>query len=102
MSRSRRRSSGPPNVDLDDLANYDGTPWLTALANFCLAVGVFVGAYAVIFLIGAWHRGLSACSGLIAILVIDVAINLLVQLVRAQRRRAAGLTRERRRRGVGL
>jgi hypothetical protein len=39
-----------PIVDYDDLADYEGTPWLTALANFCLAVGLFVGAYAVIFL----------------------------------------------------
>ena len=46
-----------PIVDYDDLANYEGTPWLTALANFCLAVGLFVGAYAVIFLVGYWHRG---------------------------------------------
>jgi hypothetical protein len=91
-----------PIVDYDDLADYEGTPWLTALANFCLAVGVFVGVYAVIFLIGYWHRGFRIYWPLLLIIAIDVAINAVVQLVRFRRRRALGLTRSERRRRLGL
>ena len=91
-----------PIVDYDDLADYEGTPWLTALANFCLAVGVFVGVYAVIFLIGYWHRGFRIYWPLLLIIAIDVAINAVVQLARFRRRRALGLTRSERRRRLGL
>ena len=91
-----------PIVDYDDLADYEGTPWLTALANFCLAVGLFVGAYAVIFLVGYWHRGFRIYSPLLLIIAIDVAVNVIVQLVRFRRRRALGLTREQRRLRLGL
>lgn len=91
-----------PIVDYDDLADYEGTPWLTALANFCLAVGLFVGAYAVIFLAGYLHRGLRIYWPFLLIIAIDAAINAIVQLVRFRRRRALGLTRAQRRLRVGL
>jgi hypothetical protein len=72
-------------VKVDD--RYFGTPWLTAFANFCLVVGVFVGVYAVIFLLGALHKGFGAYWGLMLILAIDLAVNLVVQTVRRRRRR---------------
>lgn len=90
------------NVDLHDLADYEGTPWLTALANFCLVVGVCVGVYAVIFLAGYLYRGLAFYWPLILILALDIAVNLALQVARLRRRRALGLTRSERRRRVGL
>ena len=90
----------PPLAEVDDLAAWEGTPWLTGLANFCAAVGTFVGIYAVIGLLGYLHRGFSAYWPMVLILVVDVAVNTWVQLVRARRRRAEGLTRAERRRRV--
>ena len=92
----------PTIVDYDDLAEYEGTPWLTALANFCLVVGVFVGAYAAIFLAGAVHRGFRVYWPDLLILAIDVVTNVAVRLIRLRRRRALGLTRAERRRRLGI
>lgn len=92
----------PAIVDYDDLADYEGTPWLTALANFCAGVGVFVGTFAAIFLAGTAHRGFGAWSPYGVIIAIDVVVNLTVQFVRFRRRRALGLTRAERRRRLGL
>jgi hypothetical protein len=44
-------------IDPEDLASYEGTPWLTALVNFCTAVGLMIAIYAAIFLAGEWHLG---------------------------------------------
>lgn len=90
------------NLDQDYLADYEGTPWPTGLADFCLVIGVLVGVYAVIFLAGYLHRGFAFYWPLILILVLDVALNVALQLVRMRRRRALGLTRSERRRRLGL
>jgi hypothetical protein len=85
---------------VDDLADFEGTPWLTGLANFCAVVGTLVGTYALIGLIGYAHRGPAAYWPMALLLVLDVAINAALQLVRFRRRRAEGLTRAERRRRV--
>jgi hypothetical protein len=90
----------PPLADVDDLAQYEGTPWLTGLANFCAVAGTLIGVYALIGLIGYLHRGFSAYWPMVLILVLDLAINAWVRLVRFRRRRAEGLTRAERRRRV--
>jgi predicted RND superfamily exporter protein len=90
----------PPLAEVSDLAQYEGTPWLTGLANFCAAIGTFVGVYAVIGLLGYLHRGFSAYWPMVLILVVDVSVNAGVQFVRFRRRRAEGLTRAERRRRV--
>lgn len=88
--------------DLDELASYEGTPFLSALANIAAAVGVFIGAYAAIILAGYAHRGFGYCWPEVLILVLDGAINAALQLLRFRRRRALGLTRAARRARVGL
>jgi hypothetical protein len=88
----------PPLAELDDLAEYEGTPWLTGLANFCAAIGTFIGVYALIGLFGYLHRGFAAYWPMVLILVGDLAVNAGVQAWRFRRRRAEGLTRAERRR----
>ena len=90
----------PPLADVDDLALYEGTPWLSGLANFCAVIGTFVGVYALIAIAGYAHRGFGTYWPMILILVVDVAINATVQTIRLRRRRAEGLTRAERRRRV--
>jgi hypothetical protein len=90
----------PPLGDIDDVAQYERTPWLTGFANFCAVVGTFVGVYAVIGLLGYLHRGIGAYWPMILILALDIAVNATLQIVRFRRRRAAGLTRAERRRLV--
>jgi hypothetical protein len=72
------------------------------LANFCAAAGVFIGIYALIFLLGYLHRGFATYWPMALILALDLAVNFIVQLVRFRRRRAPGLTRAERRRRLGL
>lgn len=72
--------------------DYEGTPYLTGLTQVCSALGVFIGAFAAIFLLGDLHRGFAAYWPLILILVIDIAVNVAVRRLRARRRRALGLT----------
>ena len=87
-------------ASVDDLAEWEGTLWLTGLATFCAAVGTFVGVYAVIGLIGYAHRGFGAYWPMALILIIDVAVNVAVQVARFRVRRAKGLTKAQRRRMV--
>lgn len=96
--RTNNRLRLPPLAELDDLAEYEGTPWLTALANFCAVVGTFVGVYALIGLFGYFHRGFGAYWPMILILAVDLAVNAGLQGWRFRRRRADGLTRAERRR----
>jgi hypothetical protein len=79
-------------------AAYEGTPWLTGLANFCAVIGTFIGVYALIGLLGYLHRGFAGYWPMALILVIDLAVNAGVQAWRFRRRRADGLTRAERRR----
>lgn len=83
--------------DIDELASYEGTPYLSALANAAAAIGVFIGAYTAIALAGYAHRGLSHVWTEIVILVLDGAINGTLQLLLYRRRRKLGLTRAERR-----
>jgi hypothetical protein len=92
------RMSMPPLADVDDVAQYEGTPWLTALANFCAAAGTLIGVTALIGLLGYLHRGFAVYWPMALILVLDLAISATVQLVRFRRRREQGLTRAERRR----
>ncbi len=92
----------PSPIDYDDLAEYEGTPWLTALANFCAVIGTFVGVYAVLFLLAARHRGFAGYWPFLVMIAVAVAVNVVVRLVRFRRRRALGLTRARRRLRLGL
>jgi hypothetical protein len=88
----------PPLAELDDLAEYEGTPWLTALANFCAVIGTFIGVYALVGLFGYLHRGFAAYWPMVLILAVDLAVNAGLQALRFRRRRADGLTRAERRR----
>ncbi len=81
---------------------YEGTPYLTGLTQICSAIGVFIGAWTVIILIGDLHRGFATYWSLILILVIDVTVNVAVRLIRARRRRALGLTAAQRRWRLGF
>ncbi len=103
--RASARQNSPPyrGSARDDLfVEYEGTPYLTGLAHLCSALGVFIGAWTVIVLLGEIHRGLAKCWTLILILVIIVAVNATVQLIRHRRRRALGLTRAQRRWRIGV
>jgi len=87
-------------ADVDDIAEWEGTPWLTGLANFCAVAGTMIGVLALIGLIGYAHRGFAVYWPMALILALDLAINGAVQLLRFKRRRGAGLTRAERRRLV--
>ncbi len=91
MSTLRRPVRERSIVDYEDLAEYDGTPWLSALVNFFTVVGVFIGVYAAIFLAGYWHKGIGATWGLLLILVLDVAVNVGLRVARRRRRRERGI-----------
>jgi hypothetical protein len=86
--------------DVDDAAQYEGTPWLTGIANFCAVVGTLLGCYALIGLIGYLPRGFAVYWPMVLILALDLVINASVQMLRFRRRRAEGLTRAERRRRV--
>ena len=92
-----KRRSPPPNTEWDEVFDeYVGTPYLSLLVNACTALGVFLGAWIVILLIGDWVRGSSGYWPLILILVGDVAINIAVRLIRFRHRRSLGLSTARR------
>ncbi len=99
----RPRRNGPPLSAWEELfTEYEGTPYLTGLTQICSAIGVFIGAWTVIILLGDLHRGFGTYWSLILILVIDIAVNVAVRLVRARRRRALGLTAAQRRWRLGF
>ncbi len=74
-------------------SDYEDTPYLTALVSLCSMLGVFVGVWALILLIGDWHRGIAAYWPLLVILGADLLANAAARTARARRRR--GLSRER-------
>jgi hypothetical protein len=104
MTAPRRSArSGPPLNAWEELfAEYEGTPYLTGLTEICSALGVFIGAWTVIILLGDLHRGFGTYWSLILILVIDIGLNIALRVIRARRRRALGLTREQRHWRLGL
>jgi hypothetical protein len=67
---------------------YLDTPYLTGMVNVCSALGIFIGAWTAIILIGDLHRGFGVYWSLVLILVIDVALNVGVRIARARKRRA--------------
>ncbi len=83
--------------------DYEGTPYLTGLTQLCSAIGVFVGAWALIILLGSLHRGFHYYWWMVLILVVDVGLNVAVRVARARKRRRLGLSRAERmwRNGVG-
>ena len=97
MSLDGAHHDNEPTVyDESAFDDYVGTPWLTGVILFATAVGTFVGAWTVIILFGQRHRGLAGWWPLILILVVDLAINLALRVVRARRRRALGIEPPRR------
>jgi hypothetical protein len=95
-------ASRPDRDRLKDQADYEGTPFLTGLANFCAAVGLLVGGYAAIGLAAEWDRGIGATLPLIGILAAIVVVNATLQAMRWRRRRHQGLSRAWRRYRNGL
>jgi hypothetical protein len=79
--------------------DYVGTPWLTGVISFATIAGTFVAAWTAILLAGEAHRGVATWWPLALILVLDLAVNLALRVVRARRRRAPGLSPPRRRPG---
>jgi len=78
------------------------TPYLTGLAHLFSALGVFVGAWMVIILLGEMHLGFAKVWPEVLILVIIIVLNVSVRLLRFRRRRALGLTKKQRRWRVGV
>ena len=77
-----------PEHSVEPDPEYLDTPYLTAAVNICSALGVFVGAWTAIILVGYLQRGFSTCWPLGLIIVLDVALNVAVRVARARRRRA--------------
>jgi hypothetical protein len=86
----------PTVYDETAFDDYFGTPWLSGLILFASAVGTFVAAWTLIIVFGHRHRGLGAEVPLILIVVVDLAINVALRMVRARKRRALGIERPRR------
>lgn len=82
--------------------DYEGTPYLTGLSQICAFLGVFVGVLMVIFLLGNLQYGFGRVWWMVLILAVDAVVNLAVNVARARRRRALGLTRAERLWRMGL
>lgn len=67
---------------------YLDTPYLTAAVNISAALGVFIGIWTAMILAGDLSRGFAKYWPLVLILVIDAAVNVVVRVARARRRRA--------------
>lgn len=83
--------------------DYEGTPYLTGLAQVCAAVGLVIGTFTLIVLVGSLDRGFHYYWWMILILVVDIGLNIGVRVARARKRRRLGLSRAERlwRNGVG-
>jgi hypothetical protein len=81
------RAQMPSRADPID-PEYLDTPYLTAAVNLCSALGVFIGAWTAMLLLGALHRGVARYWPFVLILAIDVVVNIAVRVVRARKRRA--------------
>ena len=75
----------PGKPDLAD-PEYLDTPYLTLAVNFCVAFGLFIGALTVLSLVANLRRGVGTYWPLILILVVDVALNVALRLIRARKR----------------
>ncbi len=64
---------------------YFDSPYLTAAVNICSAIGVFVGAWTAILLLGALHRGFDRYWPFVLIIGVDVAVNIGVRVARHRR-----------------
>jgi hypothetical protein len=80
----RAQMPGRPELDTDDL----DTPYLTVAVNLCTAFGLFIGAWVLIYLLVDLRHGPSKYWWLVLILVIDVAGNVALRIIRSRRRRA--------------
>jgi 4-hydroxybenzoate polyprenyltransferase len=90
--------------DIEELyVDYEGTPYLTGLAQASAAIGVFIGTVALLALLGSLHRGFHYYWWIVLILVVDIGLNMAVRVARARKRRRLGLSRAVRlwRNGVG-
>ncbi len=83
--------------------DYEGTPYLTGLAQVCAAIGVFIGTFTLLVLLGSLHRGFHYYWWMVLTLVVDIGLNIGVRVARARKRRRLGLSRAERlwRNGVG-
>jgi hypothetical protein len=78
----RSQMPGKPTLDPEDL----DSPYLTLAINLGSALGGFIGLWTVIYLIADLHRGFASYWWLIAIVIIDVGINVALRVIRARRR----------------
>lgn len=74
---------------------YLDTPYLTVAVNLCAALGLFIGAFVLIYLLVDLRHGFAKYWWLVLILVVDVAVNVAVRAGRARRRRASEAARAR-------
>ena len=76
-----------PEHSIEPDPEYLDTPYLTAAVNICTALGVFIGIWTAIFLVGDLRHGFARYWSLVLILVIDLAVNAAVRVARARRMR---------------
>ena len=67
---------------------YLDTPYLTVAVNLCTALGVFIGAWVLIYLLADLRHGFAKYWWLAVILTIDVALKLALRIVRDRHPRA--------------
>jgi hypothetical protein len=92
MSLDGTHHANEPTIyDASAFDDYFGTPWLTGIIFFVTAIGAFVGAWTLIILFGQRHHGVSDWWPLVLILVVDLAVNVALRVMRARRRRALRL-----------
>jgi hypothetical protein len=78
------RARMPGHVHEPD-PEYLDAPFLTVMVNICTALGLFIGIWAAIYLAVDFHKGFGTYWSLVLILVIDVAVNVAVRMVRARK-----------------
>jgi hypothetical protein len=84
MSWRGQMPSRPDPIDPE----YLDTPYLTVAVNLCTALGLFIGAWVLIYLLVDLRHGFAKYWWLVLILVIDLAVNAAVRVARARHRRA--------------
>lgn len=78
----------PGQPDIED-PEYLDTPYLTLAVNLCSALGLFIGLWVLVTLLAQLHRGVARWWWLALILLVDVAVNVTLRVVRAVRRRGS-------------
>ena len=81
------RARMPSRADQID-PEYLDTPYLTVAVNLCAALGLFIGAWVLMYLLVDLRHGFAKYWWLVLILVIDVTVNVAIRVARARRRRA--------------